>query len=65
MGDCIGYARVSSTGQSLAMQLERLHQAGCVRIYQETMSGTRDDRPQLAACLDYVREGDTLCRHPH
>src|SRR5215471_16519332 len=60
MGDCIGYARVSSTGQSLAIQLERLHQAGCVRIYQETMSGTWDDRPQLAACLDYVREGDTL-----
>src|SRR5437868_2197484 len=56
----IGYARVSSIGQNLEVQLEKLHQQGCGRIYQEKESGTHGKRPQLLACLDYVREGDTL-----
>ena len=59
MGECIGYARVSSTGQSLAIQLERLESQGCTHIFREIESGTTDARPQLAACLDYVRAGDT------
>ena len=54
----IGYARVSSVGQTLAVQLEKL--APCDRIFQETRSGTSDTRPQLTACLDYLRAGDTL-----
>lgn len=54
----VGYARVSSVGQSLAVQLEKLQ--GCDPIFQETRSGTSDNRPQLAACLQYVRRGDTL-----
>ena len=54
----IGYARVSSVGQSLDIQLDKL--AGCDKIYQEKLSGTSNARPQLQACLDYVREGDTL-----
>jgi DNA invertase Pin-like site-specific DNA recombinase len=54
----IGYARVSSVGQSLEVQLDKL--AGCDKIYQEKRSGASDARPQLQACLDYVREGDTL-----
>lgn len=54
----IGYARVSSVGQSLDVQLDKLTQ--CDKIYQEKHSSVRGTRPQLAACLDYVREGDTL-----
>ncbi|MBA3470396.1 MAG: recombinase family protein [Herpetosiphonaceae bacterium] len=54
----IGYARVSSVGQSLAVQLDKLQD--CDPIFQEKRSGTSDNRPQLAACLQYVRRGDTL-----
>lgn len=54
----VGYARVSSVGQSLEVQLDKLNR--CDRIYQEKKSGTSPQRPQLKACLDYVREGDTL-----
>lgn len=54
----IGYARVSSVGQSLGTQIAKL--AACDKIYQETQSGTTAKRPQLAACLEYLREGDTL-----
>ncbi len=54
----IGYARVSSTGQSLAVQLEKL--TGCDKVYQEKQSGSTMQRPRLAACLEYVREGDVL-----
>jgi len=54
----IGYARVSSVGQSLAVQLDKL--TPCDKIYQEKRSGATSQRPSLAACLDDVREGDTL-----
>ena len=54
----VGYARVSSVGQSLDVQLAKL--ATCKKIFQEKQTGTTDKRPQLSACLDYVREGDTL-----
>jgi len=54
----IGYARVSSVGQSLEMQLAKL--ADCDKIYREKRSGTVGKRLQLDACLEYVREGDTL-----
>ena len=54
----IGYARVSSVGQSLDVQLEKL--AGCNKIFKEKKSGTTDKRPRLKACLEYVRDGDTL-----
>lgn len=57
----VGYARVSSAGQSLDIQLEALNQAGCEKVFAEKQSGaTTDSRSQLANCLDYVREGDTL-----
>jgi DNA invertase Pin-like site-specific DNA recombinase len=56
----IGYARVSTEDQHLDAQLEQLHQAGCKKIYKEKASGVKVDRPQLAAMLDYVREGDTV-----
>ena len=54
----IGYARVSSVGQSLDIQLEKLEH--CDKVFQEKKSGTSDKRSSLQACLEYVREGDTL-----
>lgn len=54
----VGYARVSSIGQSLEVQLDKLRD--CDKIFQEKRSGTSDKRPSLLACLEYVREGDTL-----
>ncbi len=54
----IGYARVSSYGQSLEVQLEKLSQ--CNRIFQEKQSARTDEREQLQLCLDYVRDGDSL-----
>lgn len=54
----VGYARVSSIGQNLDTQLEKLKQ--CDKIFQEKKSGTTDKRPRLKDCLEYVREGDTL-----
>ena len=56
----IGYARVSTPDQSLAVQLEVLQQHGCTRIFQEVASGAQADRQALTAALDYVRPGDTL-----
>jgi len=56
----IGYARVSSTGQKLDIQQDKLKQAGCQRVFKETQSGIDQTRPELKACLDYLREGDTL-----
>jgi DNA invertase Pin-like site-specific DNA recombinase len=54
----VGYARVSSVGQSLTVQLDKL--AHCDKIFQERASGTLATRPRLKACLEYLREGDTL-----
>lgn len=54
----IGYARVSSYGQSLEVQLEKL--SDCDRVFREKQSARTDDREQLQLCLDYVRDGDSL-----
>jgi DNA invertase Pin-like site-specific DNA recombinase len=57
----IGYARVSTSGQSLEVQLEALRSAGCEKVFQEKRSGTSTaGRAALADALDFVREGDTL-----
>ncbi|AYO18527.1 recombinase family protein (plasmid) [Vibrio owensii] len=56
----VGYARVSSTGQSLDVQLAKLNQVGCQRIYQEKRSGRTSNRPEFQSCMNYLREGDTL-----
>lgn len=57
----IGYARVSSVGQKLDVQLDKLRAAGCERVYQEKRSGaTASKRPELTQALDYVRDGDTF-----
>ncbi|MDY0872653.1 recombinase family protein [Dongia rigui] len=56
----VGYARVSTTGQTLAVQHDMLKNAGCEKIYAEKKSGLDGKRVELAKCLDYVREGDVL-----
>ena len=56
----IGYARVSTVGQSLDAQLIQLEKAGAEKIFQEKISGVKKDRPELQAMLDYIREGDTV-----
>ena len=57
----IAYARVSSYGQSLEVQLEKLTTASADRIFSEKQSGrTADARAELQLCLDYVRDGDVL-----
>jgi DNA invertase Pin-like site-specific DNA recombinase len=56
----IGYARVSTDGQSLQSQTEALHGAGCARIFAEKISGAYSDRPQLAKAIAALAEGDTL-----
>ena len=59
--EVVGYARVSSVGQSLDVQLEKLAKAGCTRVYKEKRSGRQaETRPELQAALGYVREGDVL-----
>jgi DNA invertase Pin-like site-specific DNA recombinase len=56
----IGYSRVSTRRQHLALQVDALESAGCERIYSDVGSGTLRRRPELEACLDYLRAGDTL-----
>ena len=54
----VGYARVSSVGQTLDVQVGKLQH--CDKIFQEKRSGASSKRPRLRSCLEYVREGDTL-----
>ena len=56
----IGYSRCSARGQNHESQIDALEKAGCERIFVETASGTRSDRPQLTELLDFARPGDTV-----
>ena len=56
----IGYARVSTVDQNLALQRDALTEAGCQRIFTEQMSGVVTDRPALHDALEFARSGDTL-----
>lgn len=60
MSNLIGYARVSSIGQSYESQVETLAAQGCVKIFREKMSGADDSRPELKRCLEQLGPGDTL-----
>jgi len=56
----IGYARVSTTDQNLALQIDALEKAGCEKIYQDELSGTKNNRPGLLKALEHLRVDDTL-----
>lgn len=58
----VGYARTSTTDQKagLEAQLRDLEQAGCTKVFREEISSVATKRPQLAAVLEWVRDGDTL-----
>ena len=55
-----GYARVSTEQQNLDRQLDALKTYGCDVIYNEKMTGTKRDRPELSKLLDRMTEGDTV-----
>src|SRR5947207_557147 len=56
----IGYARVSTTDQTLNLQKDALEKIGCAKIFTDTASGAQTERKGLEEALEYVREGDTL-----
>lgn len=58
--NAFGYARVSTIDQTPDLQLDALRSAGVSRIFVETASGAKADRPELKVALDYVRPGDAL-----
>jgi DNA invertase Pin-like site-specific DNA recombinase len=60
MGHLLGYARVSTADQHPQLQVDALQRAGCYRVFTETASGARSDRPVLEQVLDQLRPGDTL-----
>lgn len=56
----IGYARVSTRDQSAELQTYTLKDAGCEKVFEESASGAKRDRPKLQEALSFLREGDTL-----
>ena len=56
----VGYARVSTLDQNPSLQIDALREAGCGKIFVEKASGARQNRPQLKAAFEYLRDGDTL-----
>ncbi len=56
----VGYARVSTTDQNLDLQQDALTAAQCERIFTDTASGAKTQRPGLAEALQCCRSGDTL-----
>lgn len=55
-----GYARVSTQDQKLDLQLDALEKFGVDKIFNEKMTGSRKDRPELEEMMKYLREGDTV-----
>ncbi len=56
----IGYARVSTQDQNLELQVEALNKAGCKKVFEDKISGSRAERPGLVKAQEALREGDTL-----
>ncbi|WP_306907071.1 recombinase family protein [Arthrobacter pascens] len=59
-GNVVGYARVSTRGQSLDLQVDALVAAGAVRVFQEYASGATQARTRWKECLDYLQPGNIL-----
>lgn len=60
MSEHVGYARVATGDQSVALQFDALHERGCQRIFRDVASGSLRHRAELARALDHVRAGDVL-----
>jgi DNA invertase Pin-like site-specific DNA recombinase len=60
MTTMIGYSRVSTNDQDDRLQIDDLKAAGCKRIFTDTASGSKANRPELDKMLDHLREGDTV-----
>ena len=56
----IGYGRVSTADQNLSSQEDALKAAGCDRVFLDTFTGTKKQRPELDKALDVLRQGDSL-----
>ncbi len=56
----IGYARVSTNDQNLDLQKNILEDHGCKKIFEDVMSGIKNERPGLLKLMEHLREGDTL-----
>lgn len=56
----IGYARVSTLDQNLDRQIDELKRSGCEKIYEEKITGTKKDRPELNRLIEFARDGDTV-----
>ncbi|TLS83008.1 recombinase family protein [Photobacterium damselae subsp. damselae] len=56
----VGYARVSTTEQSLDLQIQQLEDSGCIKIFSDTASGSNTKRAGFIALMDYIRNGDIL-----
>jgi DNA invertase Pin-like site-specific DNA recombinase len=56
----VGYARVSTIGQNLDVQVSKLEEYGCYEIFRDKHTGTTADRPQLKQIRQYVRKGDSV-----
>ncbi|STO91734.1 recombinase family protein [Fluoribacter dumoffii] len=56
----IGYARVSTDDQNLNLQYDALKKAGCERIFDDQITGSKMQRPGLEATLEFAREGDII-----
>ncbi len=59
-GMLIGYARVSTQDQNLELQIGALQKAGCKKIFEDKVSGSRAERPGLTKAQEALRQGDTL-----
>ena len=59
-GHLLGYAPLSTADQHPHLQVDALERTGCYRVFTETASGARTDRPALEQLLDHSGRGDTL-----
>ena len=60
MHQFVGYARISTFEQNLDLQKDDLTKAGCIRIFEDKISGAKEERVGLNSALDFMRQGDTL-----